>query len=57
MPRVQAPKEAVLPQLKGIEYRLQRNLDQVATYQEEIVRLQQVGYISELTPEQVFHSG
>ncbi|KAI2662371.1 Pleckstrin homology-like domain family B member 2 [Labeo rohita] len=52
MPRVQAPKEAVLPQLKGIEYRLQRNLDQVATYQEEIVRLQQVGYISELTPEQ-----
>lgn len=44
-----------LSQLKGIENPLQGNSDQAATYQEEI-RLQQAGYITKLTSEQVVHS-
>ncbi|KAI2668878.1 Polyprotein P3 [Labeo rohita] len=56
MPCLQAPKEAVLPQLRGIENRLNKNHDQAAAYQEEIVRLLQAGYITKLSPEQVDHS-
>ncbi len=56
MPCLHAPKEAVLPQLRGIENRLNKNPEQVAAYQEEIARLQQAGYISKLPPEQVDHS-
>ncbi len=56
MPCLHAPKEAVLPQLRGIENRLNKNPEQAAAYQEEIVRLQQAGYISKLPPEQVDHS-
>ncbi len=56
MPCLHAPKEAVLPQLRGIENRLNKNPEQAAAYQEEIARLQQAGYISKLPPEQVDHS-
>lgn len=56
MPCLHAPKEAVLPQLRGIENRLNKNPDQAVAYQEEIVRLQQAGYITKLSPEQVDHS-
>lgn len=45
MPCLHAPKEGVLPQLRGIKNRLQRNPDQAAAYQVEIVRLQQADYI------------
>ncbi len=54
MPCIHAPKEAVLPQLRGIENRLNKNPEQA--YQEEIARLQQAGYILKLPPEQVDHS-
>ncbi|XP_065118880.2 uncharacterized protein [Paramisgurnus dabryanus] len=56
MPFLQAPKEAVLPQLRGIENRLERKPDQAAAYQEEIVRLQKAGYIMKLNPKQVKQS-
>ncbi len=56
MPCLHAPKIAVLPQLKGIENRMERKLDQAAAYQEEMNRLQQAGYITKLTPEQVKES-
>lgn len=56
MPCLHAPKEAVLPQLRGIENRLNKNPEQAAAYQEEIARLQQAGYITKLHPEQVDRS-
>ncbi|XP_026105544.1 uncharacterized protein LOC113077350 [Carassius auratus] len=53
MPRLCAPKEAVLPQLRGIEKRLERDPVLTAAYQEELARLVQAGYVVKLSQEQV----
>ncbi len=56
MPCLHAPKVAVLPQLRGIENRMENKPNQASAYQEEMNRLQQAGYITKLTPEQVKES-
>ncbi|KAL0195042.1 hypothetical protein M9458_008614, partial [Cirrhinus mrigala] len=53
MPRLYAPKEAVLPQLRGIEKRLERDPELAAAYQEELTKLVQAGYVVKLSQEQV----
>ncbi len=56
MPCLHAPKVAVLPQLSGIENLMEKKPNQASAYQEEMNRLQQAGYITKLTPEQVKES-
>ncbi len=56
MPCLHAPKVAVLPQLRGIENRMEMKPNQASAYQEEMNRLQQAGYITKLTLEQVKES-
>uniref|UniRef100_A0A9J8D9V3 Tc1-like transposase DDE domain-containing protein n=3 Tax=Cyprinus carpio TaxID=7962 RepID=A0A9J8D9V3_CYPCA len=53
MPRLCAPKEAVLPQLRGIEKRLERDTVLAAAYQGELAKLVQAGYVVKLSQEQV----
>lgn len=53
MPCLYAPKEAVLPQLRGIEKRLVKDPDLAAAYQEELAKLVQAGYVVKLSQEQV----
>ncbi|XP_067274307.1 uncharacterized protein [Pseudorasbora parva] len=53
MPRLYARKEAVLPQLRGTEKRLERDPDLAAAYQEELAKLVQAGYVVKLRQEQV----
>ncbi|KAL0169529.1 hypothetical protein M9458_034125 [Cirrhinus mrigala] len=53
MPCLYAPKEAVLPQLRGIEKRLERDPELAAAYQEELTKLVQAGYVVKLSQEQV----
>ncbi|KAI2646158.1 Translation initiation factor 2 subunit beta [Labeo rohita] len=53
MPPLYALKEAVLPQLRGIEKRLERDPELAAAYQEELTKLVQAGYVVKLSQEQV----
>lgn len=46
MPGLHAPKEAVLPQLKSTEWKLDKNPKQATAYQDEVERLLQASYIS-----------
>lgn len=50
MPRLYAPKEAVLPQLRGIEKRLERDPERAAAYKEELAKLVQAGYETQPGP-------
>ncbi|XP_056324239.1 uncharacterized protein LOC130237344 [Danio aesculapii] len=56
MPMLQAPKEAVLPQLRGLEKRLGRNQEWARSYNQEIDRLEKAGYVIKLKPEAVDQS-
>ncbi|XP_067233763.1 uncharacterized protein [Chanodichthys erythropterus] len=53
MPCLYATKEAVLPQLRGIEKRLDKDSDLAAAYKEELAKLVQAGYVVKLSQEQV----
>ncbi|KAJ8387655.1 hypothetical protein AAFF_G00152050 [Aldrovandia affinis] len=53
MPQLQAPPEAVLPQLRGIEKRLTKAPGQAAAYQVEMHKLEEAGYAVKLEPHQV----
>ncbi|KAJ8391400.1 hypothetical protein AAFF_G00090300 [Aldrovandia affinis] len=53
MPQLQAPPEAVLPQLRGIEKRLTKTPGQAAAYQLEIHKLEEAGYAVKLEPHRV----
>ncbi|KAJ8409961.1 hypothetical protein AAFF_G00210020 [Aldrovandia affinis] len=53
MPQLQAPPEAVLPQLRGIEKRLMKAPGQAAAYQVENHKLEEAGYAVKLEPHQV----
>lgn len=50
MPQLQAPKEAVLPQLRNTERRLSKDPKQAAAYIAEIQRLERAGYVIKLEP-------
>lgn len=50
IPKLQAPKVAVLPQLRNTEKRLSRDPDQAAAYKAEIERLEEAGYVVKLGP-------
>lgn len=50
MPQLRAPKEAVLPQLRGIGERLVKAPDQAQAYKAEIQKLEQSGYVVKLAP-------
>ncbi len=53
MPLLTMPKEAVLPQLRSVEKRLLKNPEQASTYQAEITRLKEAGYVAKLEPTEV----
>lgn len=53
MPQLQAPKEAVLPQLRAMERRLSKSVELTKTYNQEIERLEQSGYVVKLATEAV----
>lgn len=48
MPQLRAPKEAVLPQLRGIEKRLAKAPDQAQAYNAEIQKIQQADHVGKL---------
>lgn len=51
MPKLQAPKEAVLSHLRGTERRLARDPERAAAYCAEIKKLEQAGYVVKVTEE------
>lgn len=53
MPILQAPKESTLPCPRGIERRLAKDPTQAASYRAEMKRLEEEGYASVISPEQV----
>lgn len=56
MPMLQAPKEAVLPLLRGLEKWLGRNQEWARSYNQEIDRLEEAGFVIKLKPEAVDQS-
>ena len=50
MPHLHAPKEAVLPHLRGTEKRLAKNPAQAEIYKAEILKLEQAGHALKLEP-------
>ncbi len=56
MPHLTMPKEAVLPQLRGVERKLLKNSDQASVYQAEITKLKDAGYAVKLEPSEVENS-
>ena len=50
MLQLQAPKEALLPQLRSYEKRLAKAPDQAQAYKAEIQKLEQAGYVVKLAP-------
>ncbi|KAI4903701.1 hypothetical protein NFI96_008893, partial [Prochilodus magdalenae] len=51
MPQLWAPKESVLPQLRGTERKLEKNPEQATAYQAEITKLVEAGYIVKQDPD------
>ena len=51
MPQLWTPKESVLPQLRGIERKLEKNPEQATAYQAEITKLVEAGYIVKQDPD------
>ena len=56
MPRLQAPKEAVMSYLRSTERRLAKDPLLAITYKQEIDKLERAGYAKKLTPQEVEHS-
>lgn len=52
-PKLTAPKEAVLPHLRGLEKHLSKNLELAKAFNQEIAWLEQSGYAVKLAPEAV----
>ncbi len=57
MPLLQAPKEAVLPNLRSTEKRLERDPIKAAAYKDEIKKLEVSGYAHKLPPGEVDTEG
>lgn len=53
MEMLRAPKETTLPLLRNIERPLDKDLEQAAAYQAEIIKLQGSSYVGKLTPKEV----
>lgn len=51
MPRLQAPKEAVMPRLRSTERRLSKDLERSEDYRAEIQKLVHAGAVTKLSPE------
>lgn len=55
-PKLQAPKESVLPSLRWTEQRLLKNPQQAAIYDHEINKLLDTGYVKKLSSHEVVHT-
>lgn len=56
MPRLQAPRQAVITYVHSMELRLAKNPSLAITYQQEIEKLQRAGYATKLTPQEAEQS-
>ncbi len=57
MPRLQAPKEAVLANLRSVERRLMKDPEKAAVYNAEVQKLEQAGYTVQVPPEMMSPAG
>lgn len=56
MPRLQAPKEAMLANLRSVERRLAKDPEKAAVYIAEVQKLEQAGYIVKVPSEMVYQA-